>query len=361
VDPYWERSEAARRAVPQIRAALKDKDFSVQIAAAEVLRALGDAPASERQLATVTDGARSKRQTATNILLTLLVDTDADLRQAAAESLGRLGDGRVAEPVAGTLSDSNGSVRQAAARALDALHWQAQTPEQRARYLVVQEKWADVVGLGLAAIAPLAQALAGSDSQTRRAAVEALGQIGDPAPAEQIALLLRDKHRTVRRAAAETLRSLGVRPADATLAVLQFIELRDWQAVVNSGAVAMAPLLDVLERRDEAPDDLAAAEQALAFVADASMCDLLLERAYDGRVSGAVTAALGQMLATAASTIPDAALETIAVLPDVPRFMYEFDAAQATYTRSGVEELDCSSLRQQAQVELERRRGADSG
>jgi HEAT repeat protein len=355
-DPYWERSDAARRAMPQIREALKDRDFSVQIAAAEVLRMLGDAPAAERQLATVTDGARNKRQAATNILLTLLDDADADLRQAAAESLGRLGDGRVIDPLARAMTDTHASVRRASARSLEALHWQPQTPAQKAQYLVVQENWTDAVGLGSAAVGPLTQALESGDSRTRLAAISALGRIGETGVAESLAVRLRDKHREVRRAAAETLNALGAQPADPALAALVGIELRDWDRVAQQGSIAAEPLIAFLQARDVEPDALEAAGQCLSRVADADAAGLLAAQASDGRISGAVTAALAGLLAQCASAIPEAALEAMSQLPDVPRYRYEFDAAACTYTREGVEQLDCSALRQGALAELERRR-----
>ncbi|HKS38425.1 MAG TPA: HEAT repeat domain-containing protein [Verrucomicrobiae bacterium] len=355
VEPYWERSEAARRALPEIRAALRDKDYAVQVAAAEILKALGEAPMIERQLATVMDGTRHKRHTAADVLLSLLEDYDPDLRQAAAESLGRIGDPRAVEPLVRTLDDASPWVRKSAAKSLESLRWQPADAAQRARQLVVQEKWDDAVAFGEMAVPPLVTSLSSGDSQTRLAAVGALAQLRDPSSADAIAALLRDKHGPVRQAAAEALKQLGAELSDPDLSALAAIALRDWQAAADQGAAAVEPLIALLVERNDEPEIIEAAGQTLSFISDPGVAELLLAHVQDGRVSAAVATALEQALQQNPSEIPASALQQIAVLPNPQQFTYQREAGQGTYRRVGDAEVECSALRQLAEEELRRR------
>jgi HEAT repeat protein len=355
VEPYWERSEAARRALPEIRAALEDKDYAVQVAAAEILKALGEAPAVERQLTTVSDGARHKRHNAADVLLSLLEDYDPDLRQAAAESLGRIGDARAVEPLVRTLDDASPWVRKSAARSLESLRWQPADAAQRARQLVVQERWDDAVALGEMAVPPLVTSLSSGDSQTRQAAISALAQLQDPSSADAVAALLRDKHRPVRQAAAEALKQLGAELSDPDLSAIAAIALHDWQTAADQGAAAVEPLIALLAERNDEPEVIEAAGQTLSFISDPGVAELLLSHVQDSRVSAAVATALEQALQQNPSLVPASALEQIAVLPNPQQFTYQHEAGQGSYRRIGTAEVDCSALRKLAEEELRRR------
>ncbi|HXG49344.1 MAG TPA: HEAT repeat domain-containing protein, partial [Methylomirabilota bacterium] len=122
-----ERTEAARHAVPELKAALKDKEYWVRQAAAEVLARIGDAlpavppAATTGEQTTFIHAADHKRQTAVDILLNALQDPDRDLRQAAAEALGRIGDRRAIVPLQAATDDPDAGVRTAATAALASL------------------------------------------------------------------------------------------------------------------------------------------------------------------------------------------------------------------------------------------------
>jgi HEAT repeat protein len=355
VEPYWERSEAAQRALPEIRTALQDKDYAVQVAAAEILKTLGEAPAAEKVLTTVSDGARHKRHNATDVFLSLLEDCDPDLRQAATESLGRIGDARAVEPLVRTLDDSSQWVRKSAAKSLESLRWQPADAAQRARQLVVQEKWNDAVALGEAAVPPLVNSLASGDSRTRLAVIDALAQIRDPASAEAIAALLQDKNKAIRRAAADALNQLGAELPDPGLKAIAAIALHDWQITADQGAAAVEPLIALLAERDEEPEVLEAAGQTLSFIDDPQAVDLLLAHVQNGKVAAVVVTALGQALQQNATQISEWALQQLAALANPQQFTYQYDDAQGSYARDGAAEVDCIMLRQLAEEELMRR------
>jgi HEAT repeat protein len=130
LDRNWEKSAAAKRAIPELRAGLKHREYWVRQAAADALAKIGEMRQVEPSLAHLLDPGKIRRQNATEILLRLLADFDSDLRQAAAEALGRLGDQQAVPPLVGALRDGNRWVSRSAARALRALQWTPRTNEE---------------------------------------------------------------------------------------------------------------------------------------------------------------------------------------------------------------------------------------
>jgi len=82
-----------------LKQALEDENWSVRVAAVEVL-------------------GRSGNPRAVELLLRVLEDRNVRVRAAAARALGRLGDRRAEEHLMQALKDGDGSVRSAAAEAL---------------------------------------------------------------------------------------------------------------------------------------------------------------------------------------------------------------------------------------------------
>ena len=121
IDPDWEKSERVRRLLPSIQASLKNKDASVQSAAAGLLRRVAGNNAPGLPPAPGQDEAEQKRHTITAILLTLLRDADFHLRYAAAEAIGQLHLTACANYLKPLQDDANESVRRAAHIALAAL------------------------------------------------------------------------------------------------------------------------------------------------------------------------------------------------------------------------------------------------
>jgi len=156
-------------------------------------------------------------------LLTTILTEGKDERASAVEALGRIGDPRAVGPLIVALKDEDESVRKAAAEALGHIR------DSRA-------------------IEPLIAAL--KDSNMRKAAVEALVNIGAPAVEPLIAAL---KERGLRWSAAEALGKIGdaraVEPLSETL--------RDWglrwaaaEALAKIGVPAVEPLTAALKDED---------------------------------------------------------------------------------------------------------------
>jgi HEAT repeat protein len=124
IDPEWERSEAAQRAVPVLKTALTSKEYWVRQAASDTLSKLSNLPKPEPSLSGFTDPVYYKRTAALQALVQALGDWDRDLRQAAAEALGRIADHRALDSLKVALEDDDEWVRLSAQRALWRLGWQ---------------------------------------------------------------------------------------------------------------------------------------------------------------------------------------------------------------------------------------------
>jgi len=177
-DPYWERSELAAKAAPELENCLKSKEYWVRQSAADVLSKLGRSHSQDTILITESDSARQKRRAAGEILLAMLKDRDRDFRLAAAEALARMNFADAIPGLAVALADADRTVQTAAAKALDKLRWQPEDAAIRARFVVALEKWPEAVALGPEAIDPIADAISWREDGARRRAFDALVQIG---------------------------------------------------------------------------------------------------------------------------------------------------------------------------------------
>jgi len=119
IDPHWQKSDAARSALPQIRAAVKHREYWISHSAARLLEQIP------------TDGTEAESHSASpeefispaafDILANLLGDRDRDLRLAAAAAFNRTHEKRAAAILAAAVHDSDPFVRQTVERALVAL------------------------------------------------------------------------------------------------------------------------------------------------------------------------------------------------------------------------------------------------
>ena len=84
------------------------------------------------------------------------------------------------------------------------------------------------------------------DDHIRRAAAEALGQIGDARAVQPLLAALRDNDSDVREAAAKALDKLGWSPAQDESAAWYWTTKENWDACVRIGAPAVQPLITCL-------------------------------------------------------------------------------------------------------------------
>jgi HEAT repeat protein len=177
IDAAWAKSEAARRAIPTVVAALGHSDWLVRDSAAWGLGEIGDAGAVEP-------------------LIAALRNRELDVQGQAAVSLGKIGDARAVEPLIAALADTNHCVRGAAAEALG--------------------KIGDA-----RAVEPLIAALMDTESLVRQRAAEAVGKIRDARAVEPLAAVVKDVDWVVRQEAVRALLKIGgVRAVEPLIAAL---------------------------------------------------------------------------------------------------------------------------------------------
>jgi HEAT repeat protein len=208
-DPYWERSDLAAKAVPELENCLKSKEYWVRQSAADILAKFGRSHSQDTVLITESDAARQKRRVAGEILLTMLKDQDRDFRLAGAEALARMNFADAIPGLAAAISDPDRAVQRAVALALEKLRWQPEDAAQRAHYFVALEKWSETVPLGASAIDALADAVQWRDAIGRRRALDALVQIGGPPAVSALITLSANPAEHIRADARAALSLLG--------------------------------------------------------------------------------------------------------------------------------------------------------
>ena len=121
LDPEWEQSEAARRTIPALKAALSSKEYWVRQAAADTLAKLSDMPKTEPSFNGFSDPVFYKRTAALQALLQAMGDWDRDIRLAAAEALARLADPRGLQALVKAQDDADQFVRHTAHQGVEKL------------------------------------------------------------------------------------------------------------------------------------------------------------------------------------------------------------------------------------------------
>jgi HEAT repeat protein len=136
IDPYWEKTEAARGVLPQIQAARKNREYWISHSAALLLEMIpadgtghgvenrptpAPVPVPAFEPAPPVEIPTTLPAAAFDILADLLGDRDRDLRLAAAEAFNRLHEKRATSILATAVHDPDAFVRQAAEQALMAM------------------------------------------------------------------------------------------------------------------------------------------------------------------------------------------------------------------------------------------------
>ncbi|MBI1923988.1 HEAT repeat domain-containing protein [Candidatus Poribacteria bacterium] len=219
------------------------------------------------------------------------------VRSAAAKALGKIGDPQ-AIPVLITalkVQEGGGEVHRAAVKALKQLNWKPSTTTEQAAYYIAQGQWNKVVKLGHDAIPALTISL----QEWPGAAAWALAALARIGPAASPALIsaLKDTHQYVRRAAAEALDQLGWKPNTATITeqAFYYIAKDRWKEVVKLGCSALPALITTLQ--DKNGEVRRAAAGALGQIGNSQALPALTTALQDRNehVRRAAAEALGQI------------------------------------------------------------------
>ncbi len=125
IEPQWEKSDEARRAIPHLKSSLKEREYWVRHSAADALRRIENADPESSAISHPLD---ERRNAAFIALITVVGSGHPDLRQAAVEALGRIGDPRAIPTLQPLLVEQDKWVRNSVAEALRQLGHQPSTP-----------------------------------------------------------------------------------------------------------------------------------------------------------------------------------------------------------------------------------------
>jgi HEAT repeat protein len=271
-----------------LRAATKDDDDEVRAAAVDALDELGQA-ALEQLLSelTGTGGSEAAWVTAQKFARALKADRP-ELRMAAANALGRLDDPSSVQHLVGALDDEDPRVRLRACQACGTFADPRSVPALTTRLTEdgdprVRRAAANALGnVGTdQALSPLLDLLDDGDEPLRRIAAGALGKASTPEPVEPLARALGDESAVVRNAAVySVIELLSNVPTEQSHAVRDRVvsELKS-----ADDATVVEPLVEILtdgqqsrQRRNAAwilgraaePDSAAAVEALANALAD---------------------------------------------------------------------------------------------
>ncbi len=230
---HWEGLASSLR--PDLLQALQDEDKGMRLVAAKALGEIGDPQVVPT-------------------LIQALQDEDMGVCEAVVEALGEIGNPQVVLALIQALPDKNRGMRRLAEtlkkigdpQAVPALIQALQDEDENVRWVAVwaltkigapavpvliqalqdekiSVRWAaEALGeIGAPAVPALIQALPNKNRWVRRAAAEALGEIGDPQAVPALVQALRDEDEDVRREAAWALGKIGASAVPALVQALQ--------------------------------------------------------------------------------------------------------------------------------------------
>jgi HEAT repeat protein len=250
------------RAVKPLIRALGNYDQMVSGHAAEALGKIGDSRAVES-------------------LIAALGNDDSMLRKYAAKALGKIGDSRAIKPLFASLGDKDRGVRKCAEEAIASIDWQPDRGTNGAIYWIIKGKWDKCIEIGEPAVEPLIPALGDNNSDVRKnaatalgqignpravtplinatrdidlgvrqKAVEALGQIGDPSAVFSLIVTLGDVNSDLRKYAAVALDKIGWQPDQGANGAAYWIAKNEWDRCIEIGESAVNPLITALGNND---------------------------------------------------------------------------------------------------------------
>jgi HEAT repeat protein len=206
-----------RSAVPALLEALRGEYFTVRSRAALALGKIGDARAIQALLLALKDpedevriaaclglGVFKEPSTFDDITNVLLDDPKIEVRQAAAKALGNTGHPAALPYLMEALHDS---------------YWWYEREYAAGDLLSAIEK------MGMAAVAPLIEALQDKEGTVRKFAATLLGRLGDPRVIEPLGMALYDLHHEVGKVAAESLARFGTSALEVLVEALSHPEM----------------------------------------------------------------------------------------------------------------------------------------
>jgi HEAT repeat protein len=288
IDPSWAKSEAARKAVPMLSAALADSGGTLA-------RAIRVEARQEARTRWWRDGAPSA-----SFVREVRGHYVSRRRAAAARLLGRIGDARAIAPLVAALADPTPEVRQDAARALgqigDTRAVEPLAAALRDDYGASEAAGEALVQIGGArALRSLASALGDDSESVRWLACRMLSRIADARVVEPLVSALADPNDRIREAAAGALDSLGWQPVDDAQRALRAVALAKFEEAAALGSAAVGPLAFAL--RDRSFHLRTGAARALGQIGDLQAVEQLTSTlgGHDWGVRRAACQALGQL------------------------------------------------------------------
>jgi HEAT repeat protein len=292
--PNIEHLQAKHDVQGLIKALNYQKDQSIRAAAAQALGELGDARAISPLILTLQDQYPQVRLSAADALskfsdprvveplikLLQSLSPDSEIRKIAALGLGNQKDSRAVAPLCKALNDPDWSVREAATEALDRLGWKPGKDSLGALYWINKGDFEQCVAMGTIALESLNSALkianndqkrkkikialikirenardikslitaiADSDYDVRKAALEGLVRIGDPRAVEPL-LVAKRQDKFYNDPIAQTL--VRIVSANGVDVILPFLQVKDENirrcAAYISGEVRNTRAVDAL-------------------------------------------------------------------------------------------------------------------
>jgi HEAT repeat protein len=282
-------------------------------------------------------------------LVEILSDKDSDTRKEAIKALGLMEDARAIPHLLEVLYDESYWTRRAAANSLNMLYWQPPDDKSRVVYFIALGRWQKCVAMGTAAVPGLIEGLKYKDWRVRKKAAIALGDIKDPTALPYLCNALCDVSISVKRAAVTALGEIG--DAGAVRSLVDILKEKEQDSRLRQNA---AIALGMIGNPNAVPSLLANLNDpkwyvrqdivnALARIKDESAVHALLGAQSDNHelVRIAIVRALGQFQDAVATTgiikfLADenkwvrktaaeelGKLRTVAAVPDLLKLLYD--------------------------------------
>jgi HEAT repeat protein len=218
-------------------------------------------------------------------LIRALSDRAESVQEAAIQALKKIGDSVAVDALVHCFFKGSAAVRWRAAQALKALRWRPDSVEEQIQWFITNGEFNMLSSFGVAAVQPLAAALDSPAFEQRVAIVAVLEQLEDRSVEKPLLRALLDEHPSVRTAAANALaRFPDTNVVAAVIRTLGDPERNVREAAANSlgklgDPAAVNPLIRLIE--DKCWEVRTAALEALGRLGDSRASQPIAERMQD--------------------------------------------------------------------------------